>query len=143
MADHTAQTTVDADPGAVYEYLADVSHLPDYFPMITRAEPVTGEDAVRTTAVLQPEEQGEPAGAEPKEVHGEVWFRCHDDERRIEWGSEGRSSYHGELRVEAAGDGSRIRLLIHSEHEHDGIDESIGRSLDSIATQVGPAGDGA
>lgn len=143
MADHTAQTTVQADPDAVYEYLADVSHLPEYFPMMTAAEKVPGEDAVRTTAVLDPEERGEPQGSGEQEVHGEAWFRTDDDARRIEWGSEGSSDYHGEIRVEPAEDGTRISLLIHSEQDHDGIDEGLERSLDAITTKVGPAGDGA
>jgi carbon monoxide dehydrogenase subunit G len=143
MADHRAQTSVAADPDAVYAYLSDVHHLPEYFPMMTSAEPVPGEDAVRTTAVLQPEEADVPPEQGPQEVQGEAWFRTHDADRRIEWGSEGPSDYRGELRVEPEGDGARISLLIHAPHDHDGIDESLERSLDAIATAVGPAGDGA
>ena len=143
MGDHTAAATVEAEPDAVYSYLADVSHLPDYFPMMTAAEKVPGEDAVRTTAVLEPEEDGRDEDEGERTVHGEAWFRTSDDERRIEWGSEGSSDYHGEIRVEPDGAGSRISLLVHTHEDHEGIDESLGRSLDSIVTKVGPAGDGA
>jgi len=143
MGDHSAVTTVEADADAVYAYLADVSHLPDYFPMMTAAEKVPGEDAVRTTAVLAPEEDGRPEGEGERTVHGEAWFRTHDEERRIEWGSEGSSDYHGEIRVEPDADGCRISLLIHSPSDHEGIDEGMGRSLDSIVAKVGPTGDGA
>ena len=122
MADHTAERTVEAAPDAVYDYLADVSHLPEYFPMMTAAEKVPGEDAVRTTAVLDHEERGEPQGSGEQEVHGEAWFRTDDAARSIRWGSEGSSGYHGEITVEEDGAGSRVRLLIATEHDHDGID---------------------
>lgn len=137
MADHTAETTVGADPDAVYDYLADVSHLPEYFPMMTAAEKVPGEDAVRTTAVLDPEEDGRPAGEGEREVHGEAWWRTDAEARRIEWGSEGESTYHGSIRVEADGEGSRITLLISAPHDHDGIDEGLEESLAAIVSTVG------
>ena len=137
MADHSAETIVGADPDAVFDYLADVSHLPEYFPMMTAAEKVPGEDAVRTTAVLTPEVDGEPRGEGDRTVHGEAWFRTDADARRIAWGSEGSSDYHGEIRVEADGEGSRISLLIHSEQDHDGIDEGLEQSLAAIVDQVG------
>jgi carbon monoxide dehydrogenase subunit G len=143
MADHSAKTTVQADPDDVYDYLADVGNLPDYFPMMTSAEQVPGEDAVRTTAVLEPEATGRQPGSGEREVEGEAWFVARDDERRIEWGRKGSSDYRGELRVEPEGAGSRVSLLIHSEQDHDGIDESLARSLDSIATRLGPSGQGA
>ena len=135
--DHTAETIVGADPDAVYNYLADVSHLPDYFPMMTSAEKVPGEDAVRTTAVLSPEVDGESGDGGDRTVHGEAWFRTDADARLIEWGSEGPSDYHGEIRVGADGEGSRISLLIHSAQDHDGIDEGLEQSLAAIVDKVG------
>lgn len=142
MPDHEASATVAADPDAVFGYLADVHHLPEYFPMMTSAEPVPGEDAVRTTAVLQPEESDAPAGSGEQVVHGEAWFRADEDDRSLEWGSEGPSDYRGELRVDPDGDGSRISLRIHTPEAHDGVDESLQRSLDSIVAAVGPTGEG-
>ncbi|WP_336922508.1 SRPBCC family protein [Aquipuribacter sp. SD81] len=146
MSDHEASRRLDADPDAVYAYLSDVRHLPEYFPQMTAAEQVPGEDAVRTTAVLEPDEAGLPDQDGPREVHGEAWFRTDDDARRVRWGSEGASDYAGDLVVTPDDGGARVEIRLHAPAHHaaeESVDEALERALDAIATAAGPAGDGA
>ena len=44
MGDYEHTATVSADPEALFRYLSDVHHLPDYFASMQEAEP-TGEHA--------------------------------------------------------------------------------------------------
>jgi carbon monoxide dehydrogenase subunit G len=108
----------------LFDYLSDVEHLPEYFPMITSARATGG--AVQTTAVI------EPPGQEKQKVEGEAWFTVADGERRLTWGSEGDNDYHGEISVEPDGDGSAVTFSLHTEADHDGIDDGIDDTLDRI-----------
>lgn len=126
MADHARSHDVETDAQRVYELLSDVRNLPRYFPQITEAHPVGDGDAVDTTAVIDPPDQ-------PKqEVRGEAWFRTDDAARRIEWGAEGESDYHGSLTVQEKGSGATVLLALHSPHDHPGIAESIDDTLATI-----------
>lgn len=128
MADISGSTTVDADASTLFDYLSDVSHLPDYFARMTEATPGEGEE-VHTRAEA-------PGGTE---VEADAWFRVDDEARTIEWGSEGASGYRGRLTVTAAGDGSQVQVDLHTERvsaEDDevrsGIDETL-RTIKRIA----------
>jgi carbon monoxide dehydrogenase subunit G len=123
---YSRDTEVAADDQAAYAYLSDVQNLPSYFPMITRAEETSG-DEVETTAVI------EPPGEEKHTVQGTAWFRHDDAARKVTWGSEGPNDYHGEIDVDAAGDGaSVVRFTLHTESGHPGIEESIDETLATI-----------
>lgn len=112
MADFTGSTHVDRDDRALFDYLSDVSHLPDYFAKMTHAKPGDGAE-VHTRAAM-------PDG---QEVEGDAWFRVDESARRIEWGSEGPSGYHGHLAVSGDGDGSRVEVHISTERVPEGRDE--------------------
>jgi hypothetical protein len=114
---------VDASPDALFRYLSDVEHLPDYFPDIVEAEPER-DDHVHVAARI-------PDGTTRD---GEAWFRADAGGRRIEWGSENDSGYHGWIEVGDDGDGSEVRLGLHM--EHDDVDDSIGRTLVQIRENV-------
>ena len=76
--------TVTSSPERTFDYLSDVGNLPRYMDSMTSAER-TGPEEVHVTAVVP--DRG------PEE--GEAWFRTDPATRRVEWGSEGSSDYHG------------------------------------------------
>jgi uncharacterized membrane protein len=123
MADFTGSTRVEASADALFDYLSDVSNLPRYFARMTSAEPGEGEE-VRTTASM-------PDGTE---VGGDAWFRVDPERRHLEWGSEGPSSYGGQLDVTEAGSGAVVELRLHTtraepgdQEVQDGIDETLAK----------------
>lgn len=114
MADFTGTTTVDAPERALFDFLSDVRNLPRYFAFLTSAEPGEGEE-VHTTATL----------SDGTKVEGSAWFRVDEAQRRIEWGAEGESEYHGHLVVRSSDDiGSEVEVHIHSNRLEAGNDEA-------------------
>lgn len=133
MPSYTRSTTLDVDEDTAYAYLSDPENLPEYFPRITKVNPKSGGDEVETTAVI------EPPGEQKQTVEGTAWFRADDDAHKVEWGSEGSSHYHGELDFDPAGGGdarSTVKLTIHSDSGHPGIEESIDETLQTIAQKL-------
>jgi len=127
---YSRETRVSVDEKAAYAYLSDVQNLPSYFPMITEAKETSG-DEVETTAVI------EPPGEEKHTVHGTAWFKHDDGAKKVTWGSEGPNDYHGEIDVDADGDGaSTVRFTLHTESGHPGVEESIDETLATIQRQL-------
>lgn len=122
MADYVANTQVNVPADTVFDYLADVSHLPAYFPRMTSAEPGDGE-AVRVTAKLD----------EGREVAGEAWFRVDRERRTLAWGSEGPNDYHGDLVVEGVGDNAGIALRVSTARvETDEVQHDVDETMEKI-----------
>ncbi len=124
MADFSGTTSVSTSPDVLFDYLSDISHLPDYFARMTSAAPGDGEQ-VRTTARM-------PDG---QEVQGDAWFRVDAAARRLEWGSEGPSSYAGRLEVRPSGDGSEVEVHLHTTRVEDGdaeVQDGIAETLSRI-----------
>jgi uncharacterized protein YndB with AHSA1/START domain len=133
MADYERTATIDADPEALFDYLADVHHLPDYLPRMTEVEPA-GVDAVMVEGDFD----------ESGHAHQErAWFHVDELERRIEWGAD-EGPYHGWLQVDP-GDihGSVVTIHLHQEHEAD-TDADLVDALDNIRhlVEVGEAPNG-
>ncbi len=127
MADFTGSTSVAADPDALFDYLSDVRHLPEYFARMTSAAPGDGEE-VRTTARM-------PDGTE---VEGDAWFRVDASARRLEWGSVGPSVYAGRIDVRAAGDGSEVEVQLRTtrvEARDPEVQEGITQTLARIRSK--------
>ena len=130
MPTYSRETPVAASASAAYAYLSEVGNLPEYFPMMTGAKATSG-DEVETTAVI------EPPGEEKHEVHGTAWFKHDDAGQAISWGSEGPNDYHGEIDVDADGDGaSTVRFTLHTESDHPGIEESIDETQATIQKRL-------
>src|SRR5699024_3042275 len=102
MTDYENTTDVTASPDALFDYLADIGNLPEYFARMRSATLVGQGDAVHTVAEL-------PDG---QVVEGEAWFRVDRENRRIAWGSEGPSDYHGELAVSGTDGGARVWVKV-------------------------------
>ncbi len=130
MADYEGTRLVKVDAESLFAFLAKVENLPRYFPRITAAER-TGDEAVDVTAVIDPED-----GDGERTVEGEAWFRVDHERLQIEWGSEGRNDYRGDLEVTDEGDDSRVSLGLHTESEHPAIQDSLDETLDRVVTLV-------
>jgi len=124
MADFSGTTSVATSPDSLFDYLSDISHLPDYFSRMTSAAPGDGEE-VRTTARM-------PDGTE---VEGDAWFRVDASARTLEWGSEGPSEYAGRLAVRPSGDGSEVEVQLRTTRVQDGdaqVQDGIAETLARI-----------
>jgi uncharacterized membrane protein len=124
MADFTESTRVNADETTLFDYLSDVSNLPTYFARMTDARPGDGEE-VHTTAKM-------PDG---QVVQEDAWFRIDQDSKRIEWGSEGESGYHGHLEVTASGEGAEVEVHVHTERvspDDSEVSDGIRETLTTI-----------
>jgi hypothetical protein len=94
--EHEHTEHVAAAPDAVYAAISDVRNLPRFVPQMTAARP-SGGDRVEIEARYEGREQ-----------HGDASFHADDGERKIEWTAP--SGYHGWMKVEPDGDGSRATL---------------------------------
>ena len=121
--------TVASTPDRTFDYLSDVGNLPRYMDSMTSAAR-TGPEEVHVTAEVPDQ------GTE----EGEAWFRTDPTTRRVEWGSEGSSDYHGWLQVDEdpGTGGSLVRLGLQMVHED--VDDSIGRTLETLRSQVEAGG---
>ena len=134
MGDYEHTATVSADPEALFRYLADVHHLPDYFAAMQEAEP-TGErpDGAEEGA----EEVHVVAEVEGTRREGEAWLAVDDAQRTLRWGSEGPNGYHGELQVSPAGSGAEVAVRLHTERaDGPGIRAGLEQTLASIKQAV-------
>lgn len=133
MGDYERSTTVDLPAERVFAFLSDVENLPRYFDRMTQAHPAGGE-SVEVEAKLPP---GAAADG-PATVHGEAWFRVHEEDRRIEWGAEGEHEYHGELEVDGDDASSTVLVRVHTQHdEPDQINASLDQTLENITRLAG------
>jgi uncharacterized protein YndB with AHSA1/START domain len=117
--EHTEHVAAPAE--AVYGAISDLSNLPRFVPQMTAARRAAG-DRVEVDARYDGHEQ-----------HGEASFRADDGERRIEWSAP--SGYHGWMKVDPDGDGSRLTLFLETRHGSE-RDHDISATLDAIRMLV-------
>ena len=117
--EHTEHVAAPAE--AVYAAISDLSNLPRFVPQMTAARRAAG-DRVEVDARYDGHEQ-----------HGEADFRADDGERRIEWSAP--SGYHGWMKVDPDGDGSRLTLFLETRHGAE-RDHDISATLDAIRMLV-------
>ena len=118
---HEHTEHVAAPPEAVFAAIADVSNLPRFVPQMTAVRSA-GDDRVEVDARYEGREQ-----------HGEASFRAVEDEHKIEWSA--ASGYHGWMRVDPDGDGSRLTLFLDTRHGSES-DHDIAGTLDAIRMLV-------
>lgn len=130
MTDYQRAQQVDAPAGVLFDYLADVHNLPDYFSAMTSAEPA-GRGAVHTVAVVNGVRR-----------EGEAWFRVDRDNRHLAWGAQGPSNYHGHLDVTGDEVTSTVTVSLTTERvESDQVEQGLADTLANIKQLVerGPA----
>ena len=134
MGSYESTTTVSASPDELFGYLSDIHNLPDYFAAMQSADPAgraegdvpPGSEAVHTVAEVDGQRR-----------EGEAWFTRDTDARSLRWGSEGPSDYHGELRVDPAGEASTVTVRLHTEHvEGARIQDGLETTLAKIKQEV-------
>ncbi|WP_433004313.1 SRPBCC family protein [Kribbella sp. CA-294648] len=149
MADHEASTTVDVAPNILFDYLADIEHLPEYLPRLTdvhrtgpRPDEAQGMEArqpgepvheeVEVTAVVPTGGSGE------QEQHSSATIDVIEENRKLRWAAPGESEYHGELDVDFVSDGtSKLTVRLHTGHDADpAVDEELRHSLEGIKTTL-------
>lgn len=130
MADHEGNIQVAAPAQQLFDYLADIRHLTDYFAAMTSVEPAKGA-AVHVVAEVNGSRE-----------EGEAWFRVDNDKQHIEWGSEGDSGYRGLLDVTGDDQSSTVTVQLHTEHgAADQISDGISTTLRQVKelVETGPA----
>ena len=129
MGDYEHTADVRRPPEEVFAYLADVSHLPEYF---------SGLEEARSSG---PEEVAVVANVEGERYEGTAWMHADADARSLRWGAERPSGYHGELFVTGIGDTeSRVTVALHTERA-DG--PGIRAGLEQTLAQLKKTLDGA
>ena len=117
--EHTEHVAAPAD--AVYAAIADLDNLPRFVPQLTAVRPAEG-DQIEVDARYAGHEQ-----------HGEATFRADPAERRIEWSAP--SGYHGWMKVDPDGEGSRLTLFLDTRHGAE-RDHDIAATLDAVRMLV-------
>ena len=118
---HEHTEHVAAPPDALYAAISKVSNLPRFVPQITAATS-SGGDRIEVDARYEGREQ-----------HGEASFKADDREHRIEWGTP--SGYHGWMKVDPDGEGSRLTLFLETRHGSE-RDHDVAATLDAIRMLV-------
>ncbi len=120
MPEYQQTGTIMAEPDTLFEYLADMGHLPEYLPVITEAHQSGPESADVTTDI------------NGLEQHAQGWLRVDGLDRRLEWGTT-ETGYQGWLQVEPdeTGDGSVVTIHVTQTHPSDADDDLI-EAIDNI-----------
>jgi hypothetical protein len=132
MGDYESSTQVIAGEQVLFEYLSNVSNLPKYFTQMTRAEQ-TGPQEVETEAEVDGVTRA-----------GRAWLQVDHARQHLEWGSEGDSSYSGQLDVTGDTRQSTVTVRLHTERVGDEDPRVLQGLQDSLAAikrlvEVGPA----
>jgi len=137
MPDFSRSTTIDAAPDELFEFLSKVENLPKYFSRVTEAHHTRGDEVHVAADAEAAGGQGDVNG----EVHGEAWFTIDADRRALAWGAEGEHDYRGELRVEPEGDGAKVSVTLHTQHDDaESINSGIDETLQNIEQLAGSEG---
>ncbi|MEU0090593.1 SRPBCC family protein [Kribbella sp. NPDC006257] len=145
MAHHEASATVDVAPNILFDYLADIDHLPEYLPRLSDVHQLQpdpseaqGMEARRPRQPVHREVEvtaEEPAG---RTVRSEAWIDVVEENRVLRWGASGVPDYHGELEVGFVADGtSQLTIRLDTGHDEDpAVDAELSRALDGIRTSL-------
>jgi polyketide cyclase/dehydrase/lipid transport protein len=145
MAHHEASTTVDVAANILFDYLADIEHLPDYLPRLTELHPTTPEpaeaqgiEARRPSQPVRREVEVTATEASGRTHRAEAWLEVVEEKRKLQWGVPGEPPYHGELEVDFVADGtSKLTVRLDTSHpENPAVDEELRRALDGIRTSL-------
>lgn len=99
MRDFEGSALIETSADRLFNYLADVRHLPDYFPRVMSTKPGDGEDL---TIVFDLDGDTHEA---------EAWFRHDPAYRRLQWGVP-ESGYQGWLVVAPDTGGARLVVSV-------------------------------
>ncbi|PWW62727.1 SRPBCC family protein [Actinokineospora spheciospongiae] len=127
---HTATAAVPADE--VFAYLADVRHLPEFFPRMVSAEPVGEQPSGNREVAIETDVDGERVAAK-------AWVLVDPETRSLRWGADGPNDYHGCLQVTDIGAGEcSIEVSLHTARTDDpdiqsGIEMTVAQLTQAVA----------
>jgi uncharacterized membrane protein len=129
MGNHEHSIPVNVPAARLFEYLANVDHLPEYMPRIKEAH-LVADDRVDVTA------EKPTVDGTGETVEGEAWLKVRKEGRRLEWGSPGPHDYRGELEVDETASGeSKLTVRLHTEHgDEDAVDAGLIEAVERIRT---------
>jgi hypothetical protein len=104
MRDFEGSTTIATSADRLFNYLADVRHLPDYFPKALSAKAGDGDDL---TIVLD-------FDGEATEMH--AWFRADETRRMLQWGVPD-VGYQGWAAITANPDGCELVISVQKPYD--------------------------
>lgn len=147
MAEYEQTQQVKAPAEAVFTWLSDVSHLPDYLPPVVRASLEGPSEGANPGQKLRTTLQG--PGEDGTTFDAEGYLAVDEGSRRMEWGAEGGRDYSGWLTV-ADADGSSSEVTVHlsfgersaesdiqtAPGDPDPLQEGISATLESIRRQI-------
>jgi carbon monoxide dehydrogenase subunit G len=122
MPEYERSGPVNAKPDAVFAFLSDIRHLPEYIPdmVLARAE----GDRLRVAADV-----------EGRHEEGTASFKADSQQRRIDWGAAGTAGYGGWLQVSASDPGSTVTIHLSTDRASDDaqIQASLSQALANIS----------
>ena len=146
MAEYEQTQQLAAPAEAVFAWLADVSHLPDYLPPVVAAStegPSEGDNPgqkIRTTLQRPDDEQ--------QTFVAEGYVLVDESARRMEWGAESGRDYSGFLTVAEVDGGSEVTVHLSlgersaeanipsAPDGRDPLQEGISATLESIRRRI-------
>lgn len=123
MAEYENITEINAPPGVLFDYLADINNLSEFVALMRSATPIDGGDAVHVRAEL----------LDGQVVEADAWFGVDHAAMRMAWGSEGPQDYRGELAVHSGDNGSNMWVRISTSR---GETEQLQRGVDQVLSAV-------
>lgn len=126
MPTSRSSVSVEASPEEVFAFVGDVANLPRYLPGVASAVP-TGGEAVRVTWDVDGSRRVTDA-----------WFRVKAGRhRRIEWGSDGPSHYHGWLEIDPEGEVASVTVELHTDRpSSEDLDAAVDGTLFALKQQI-------
>lgn len=124
MPDFEGSGTIATSPDRLFNYLADVRHLPDYFPKALSAKARNGEDLA---IILD-------LDGEATEVH--AWYRVEEKRRMLQWGIPA-AGFQGWLAVIPNPTGCELTVSVQrpTDDDADEIDYEFG-GMDSTDAEI-------
>jgi polyketide cyclase/dehydrase/lipid transport protein len=119
MRDFEGAVTIATSPDRLFNYLADVRHLPDYFPKALSAKAGDGDDLA---IVLD-------LGGEPIEMH--AWFRADEAHRMLQWGVPD-AGYQGWIAVTPSPIGCELAVSVQKPDDDEIANAEIRDTIHSI-----------
>ena len=98
MGEYRGEISINRPAAEVFDFLSDIRNMPRYLPTVRKAAP-SGEGKV----AMQGEANGHP-------YHDEGWLKCDTGALRMQWGSDSKPDYGGEIAVQEAGSGAKVSL---------------------------------
>jgi carbon monoxide dehydrogenase subunit G len=135
MPEYQRTLTIAATPDKLFDYLSRVENLPKYFSGLTEAHSATGDEIhVKAKVPAEATESGRP-----EQVESNASFSVDAERRAISWGTPALNDhdYGGSLQVTPEGDGARLAVTLHTEHDDpDTINAGIDRTLRNVEQLV-------